>query len=249
MTKFLQDKAFETLNSPACSIGMHVRLACAAIDWASFAQEWRKSYYDFTSVQASRKDNDPIAFKTVDDHHYDSFRSLLAKYEISELWTDEEVFAISRVWHFLDGWPDSSRALQRLKDQGVMICTLSNGNLGLLEDMAAFANLPWTHIFSAEKFGAYKPHPSVYTGACKELALKTDECAMVAAHLGDLLAAKQCGLQIIYIEREYEESWPAERVSKAKEEGWVDMWISTDDNTVGGGILEVAKNLEVCNPS
>lgn len=240
----MADKSFETLNSPASSIGMPVRLACAGIDWASFAQEWRTSYYEFTSAQANRKDDDSIAFKTVDDHHLDSLRALIASHEIEPLWTEEEVFAISRVWHFLDGWPDSSSGLQKLKDRDLQICTLSNANLNLLEDMGEFANLPWTHIFSAEKFGTYKPHPSVYIGACKEVGLDPGECAMVAAHLGDLQAAKKCGLQTIYVEREAEESWPIEKVREAKREGWVDLWVGIDDNLVGGGILEVARKME-----
>lgn len=39
---------------------------------------------------------------------------------------------------------------------------------------------------------------------------------MVAAHLGDLQAAKECGLQTIYVEREEEETWPLEKVREAK---------------------------------
>lgn len=35
-----------------------------------------------------------------------------------------------------------------------------------------------------------------------------------------------------------------EKVSGAKEEGWVDMWVGINDDSVGGGILEVARNLE-----
>lgn len=115
----------------------------------------------------------------------------------------------------------------------------------LLQDMADFASLPWSHVFSAEKFGTYKPHSSVYTGACKEVGLEPGECAMVAAHLGDLQAAKECGLQTIYVEREAEESWPVEKVREAKRNAWVDMWIGIDENFAGGGILEIVRRMEV----
>ena len=223
---------------------MPVRLACAAVDWESFAQEWRTSYGEFTRAQVKLKHNGPSDFQSVDDHHHDSLRALLAKYEITGLWTDEEVLAISRVWHFLDGWPDSSRGLQVLEDRGFLCCTLSNGNLSLLKDMADFANLPWTHIFSAESFRAYKPDPAVYLGACEKVGLRPDECALVAAHLSDLKAAKACQLQTIYIERGREELWPAEEVRQAKDEGWVDFWIGIEQNTAGGGILEIKQRLE-----
>lgn len=109
----------------------------------------------------------------MDNHNHDSLRALLAEHEIDGLWTDEEVLAISQVWHYLDGWPDCTRGLQALKDQGYVVCTLSNGNLNLLRDMADFANLPWTHVFSAEDVGAYKPHASVYLGAWKKLDLES----------------------------------------------------------------------------
>ncbi len=192
-----------------------------------------------------RKDNDePLAFKTVDDHHHDSLRALLDQHGISGLWTDDEVLQISRIWHYLEGWPDSSSGLMALKNQGFIICTLSNANIELLADMAAHADLPWTHVFSAEQFRAYKPHPSVYLSACKELGLEPGQCAMVAAHLADLEAAWECGLQTIYIERAQEESWPTGKVDDAKIKGWTDIWVSIGDESAGGGILEVARNLE-----
>ncbi|KAK4693531.1 2-haloacid dehalogenase, partial [Lecanoromycetidae sp. Uapishka_2] len=224
---------------------METRLACTRVSWADFAQNWRTSYYDFTRSQAERKNKgEELAFKTVDDHHHDSLRELISLSGIDGLWTDEEVLEISRIWHYLDGWSDSSKGLQRLKEQGLTLCTLSNGNLSLLQDMATHADLPWTHVFSAEKFGAYKPHPSVYTGACKELSLEPGECAMVAAHLGDLQAAKESGLQTIYVERLDEESWPLEKVREAKRKGTFDIWVGMDEKIDGGGILEVARHLE-----
>lgn len=86
-------------------------------------------HYEFTGAQASRNGDDSLNFKTVDDHHHDSLRALIARHDIEHLWTEEEILAISRVWHFLDGWSDSTRGLQILKDRGSMVCTLSDGNL------------------------------------------------------------------------------------------------------------------------
>ena len=245
VTKYLERRCLQTLNSGSSSIATPVRIKCAEVNWSTFAQEWRSSYYQFTRDQAKRRDDDePLAFKTVDDHHLDSLRALLNQHGISGLWTDDEVIRVSRIWHYLEGWPDSSRGLMALKSLGFIICTLSNGNSELLTDMAAHAHLPWTHVFSAEKFGDYKPHPSVYTSACKELGLEPGQCAMVAAHLADLEAARECGLQTIYIERMQEESWPTEKIDGAKSKGWLDMWVSLGDDSAGGGILEVARNLE-----
>ena len=67
---------------------------------------------------------------------------------------------------------------------------------------------------------------------------------MVAAHFEDLEAARECGMQTVYIEREQEESWPAEKIDEAKRKGWVDMWVALDDDSMGGGILQVVSKLE-----
>ena len=97
---------------------------------------------------------------------------------------------------------------------------------------------------SAEEFGAYKPHSSVYLGACKKLGLEPGECALVAAHLGDLQAARMCGLRTVYVERSEEEPWSVDRVRGARGEGWVDMWIDIDSEAGHSGLREVAKRFE-----
>jgi 2-haloacid dehalogenase len=122
-------------------------------------------------------------------------------------------------------------------------CTLSNGNLSLLADLRAFSKIPFTHIFSAEDFGSYKPAPAVYLGAAAKLELPPNQCAMVAAHLNDLKAAKQNGLQTIYVERTGEEDWSEDEVDKARQEGWVDLWVSGKDD--GKGFITVAEKLGI----
>jgi 2-haloacid dehalogenase len=138
------------------------------------------------------------------------------------------------IWHFLDPWPDSSLGLALL-NQRFTTSTLSNGNTALLSDLAKHGNLPYNHLLSAEDFQAYKPHPNVYLGAVEKLGLKPEECCMVAAHLGDLAAARKVGYQTLYIERKQEEQWKGAKVEEAK--GWVDMWIGVDD----GGFVEAAR--------
>jgi 2-haloacid dehalogenase len=68
---------------------------------------------------------------------------------------------------------------------------------------------------------------------------------MVAAHLADLKAAKDLGLQAIYVEREKEEDWGKEDVDKAR--GWVDLWVEKGDlgSSGKGGFLTVAERLGI----
>jgi len=65
---------------------------------------------------------------------------------------------LNRAWHRLSPWPDTLPGMQRLKTH-FTLCTLSNGNLGLLANMAKHAGLPWDLILSAEVFRHYKPTP------------------------------------------------------------------------------------------
>jgi 2-haloacid dehalogenase len=85
-----------------------------------------------------------------------------------------------------------------------MISTLSNGNLGLLANMAKHAGLPWDCILSAEVFKKYKPDPATYLGVAKVFDVTPDQVMLVAAHHDDLTAARTCGLNTAYIERPFE---------------------------------------------
>ncbi|KAL8870380.1 MAG: hypothetical protein Q9174_003563, partial [Haloplaca sp. 1 TL-2023] len=128
-------------------------------------------------------------FKTVDQHHHDSLIHLLDEHNLTGLWGSDKLVAIAQIWHFLDAWEDSSPALHDLA-KSFNLCTLSNGNVSLLRDLAAHASLPFYRILSSEHFGAYKPSPLVYNGAAEHLGLRNEQCALVSAHLGDLKAAR-----------------------------------------------------------
>jgi 2-haloacid dehalogenase len=90
--------------------------------------------------------------------------------------------------------------LTRLKTK-FMISPLSNGNVGLLANMAKRAGLPWDLVLSAEVFGHYKPDREAYVGAARILGLQPSEVMMVAAHNDDLAAAQSFGLKTAFIPR------------------------------------------------
>lgn len=238
VTKALATAAQRALNDPSKDIPAEVRDRAAALDtpdWLAFAEEWRRSYSVFTGTFDPSKE-----FVSVDQHHYNALQDLLSQRQILELFSDSELWNLAFCWHQLNPWPDSAPGLELLNRQ-FTTATLSNGNVSLLQDLQRHGSLPFTHLFSAENFGAYKPSPQVYHGAANQLGLDPAQCTMVAAHLKDLKAAKSCGLRTIYVERELEEAWSTDEVAKAKKDGFVDIWI--DINT--GGIIEVAKRLGI----
>jgi 2-haloacid dehalogenase len=232
VVRFLTTKS----NQPSASASEATKTqAKHSTDWAAFAEAWRHSYYLFTrSYNNNANLNTP--FKTVDAHHRSALKELLKKHDLPDLWTSEQEDEIALIWHYLDPWPDSANGLKLLSQQ-FRTCTLSNGNQALLRHLAEHGDLTYTEFFSGDDFGAYKPSPIVYEGAAGRLGLETGECALLAAHLGDLEAARRCGYQTIYVEREGEEERERADVRRARQEGWVDMWIALGQ----GGLVEVAR--------
>jgi 2-haloacid dehalogenase len=147
---------------------------------------------------------------------------------------------LSLVWHSLVPWPDSSQGIHLLNEK-FTTSTLSNGNPSLLKDLNEHGNLGFSKLQSSADFQAYKPHPSVYKGAAKAMGLEPGEVAMVAAHLGDLKAARACGFRTIYVEREREEYWKPEQDEYRDAKNWVDMWVTKGEN----GLIEVAKRFGI----
>lgn len=236
----LQRQAHATLNSAAASLASRVRRQASDMtvqQWTAFAQQWRDGYKAFTQRLA---DDPSLPWISVDEHHLTALKDLMRAWGIQGLWDDEELRTLSLVWHHLVPWEDAALGVALL-NRLCYTCTLSNGNISLLSDLRTFSDIPFSHLFSAEMFGTYKPSPKVYLGAADKLHLPPQQCAMVAAHLGDLRAAKQTGLQTIYVERPGEEDWDEEQVAKAREEGWVDLWIGSQTK----GFITLAERLGV----
>ena len=205
--------------------------------WAEFAQQWNTADGEFTHSFVRGKTD----WVDAEEHYHTSLQSLLEQWNIASLWTPDKVFQISRCWHYLSPWPDSSQGIKHLNKK-FTTCPLSNGTTPLLNNMAEHAHLEWSGpIISADKFHAYKPDPSLYYGSAKLLGLETKECAMVAAHLGDLKGASECGMQTIYVERQGEDPLGEEEKEAAK--GWVNMWVEKSPPVQG--FLEIARRFGI----
>lgn len=180
------------------SIRREAEALMPGIDGDAFALAWRAGY----RPAMQRVMSGELGWTLIDDLHRMILDRLLVDFGRASL--DEAARRhLNKVWHRLDAWPDSVRGLTRLKSR-FTICSLSNGNIGLLTDMAKRAGLPWDCVLSAEVFRAYKPDPAVYLGAAKVFDLAPQQVMLVAAHQDDLAAARACGLQTAYIERPLE---------------------------------------------
>jgi 2-haloacid dehalogenase len=165
------------------------------VDWARFADRWRDGYGP--AMEKVRKGQLP--WTKLDDLHRMLLEELLKEFGMTGL-SGAEKDHWNRVWHRLKPWPDSVAGLARLKKK-YTIAPLSNGNVGLLNDMAKNAGLPWDLILSAELAKHYKPDREAYLTAVELLGLKPEEVMMAAAHSGDLKAARSFGLRTGFIYR------------------------------------------------
>ncbi len=168
------------------------------VDADAFALAWRAGYQP--AMQRVRSGE--LGWTLIDDLHRLILDGLLPKFGLNAL-TEAQKQHLNKVWHRLDPWPDTVAGLTRLKSRHT-ICSLSNGNIGLLTNMAKRAGLPWDCVLSAEVFRAYKPDPATYLGVARVFDVAPGDVMLVAAHQDDLAAARACGLRTAYIERPLE---------------------------------------------
>ena len=185
------------------------------VDWARFADAWRGGY----GPSMDRVRRGDLPWTNIDALHRIVLDDLLDEFGIGEL-SEDEKSDLNRVWHRLEPWPDSVPGLGRLK-AGFAIATLSNGNVALLTNMAKNAGLPWDCILSAELARHYKPDPEVYRMAADLLGLQPGEVMMVAAHKGDLQAARGVGMPTAFVPRPLE--FGPERPVDTDPEPWIDV--------------------------
>lgn len=197
-TKVLAFDIFGTVVDWHGSIVREVQALYPQVDANAFALAWRAGY----QPAMARVRSGELGWTRIDELHRLILNGLLPQFGLTHLSEAERVH-LNRVWHRLDAWPDSVAGLTRLK-QRFTICSLSNGNLGLLTNMAKRAGLPWDCVLSAEVFRAYKPDPATYLGVAQVFDLAPHEVMLCAAHHDDLDAARSCGLHTAYIERPME---------------------------------------------
>ena len=197
----LQVLAFDIFGTVVDWHGSIVREMSALhpqVDGDAFAVAWRAGYKPAMARVASGE----LGWTLIDDLHRMILDDVLPRFGLAHL-DEAQRRHLNRVWHRLDPWPDSVQGLVRLKRR-YTICTLSNGNIGLLTNMAKRAGLPWDCVLSAEVFRAYKPDPATYLGVARVFDVHPEQVMLVAAHHDDLAGARRCGLRTAYVERPLE---------------------------------------------
>lgn len=197
MVKVIAFDVFGTVVDWHGSITRQVDGLGLGIDASAFATAWRAGYAPAMDEVRSGA----LGWTRIDELHRRVLDRILPTFGLD---LDEAARqSLNRVWHRLDPWPDVVAGLTRLKSRFI-VCTLSNGNIGLLTAMAKHAGLPWDCVLSAENFHHYKPDPETYLGVCAVFDIRPEQMLMAAAHKNDLRAAKACGCATAFIERPFE---------------------------------------------
>jgi len=196
--KVLAFDVFGTVVDWHGSIAAEVKRIGLNADPDAFATAWRNGY----RPAMARVRSGELPWTKIDDLHRLILDGVLKEFAITHLSEDEKKY-LNLVWHRLLPWADTIKGLSRLKSKFTIV-TLSNGNLGLLANMAKNAGLPWDLILSAEVFRHYKPDPETYLGVASIFDVTPEEVMLVAAHKDDLLSASKCGLQTAFVERPLE---------------------------------------------
>jgi 2-haloacid dehalogenase len=181
------------------SIAREVQGLSLGVDPFAFADAWRGGYRP--AMQRVRSGE--LGWTRIDDLHRMILDDVIEQFGVGAKLDEAARRHLNLAWHRLDPWPDAVEGIRLLKTRFTVV-TLSNGNLGLLTNMAKRAGLGWDCILSAEVFRHYKPDPETYLGVCEVFAIPPAQMLMCAAHVDDLQAAAKTGCHTAYIHRELE---------------------------------------------
>ncbi|WP_297593247.1 haloacid dehalogenase type II [Mycobacterium sp.] len=200
-----------------------------SLDPDAFALEWRSRYLpSMSEIRSGHRE-----FVSLDVLHRENLVASLEKFGVAAgALPVGEVEALARSWRWLPPWPDSVEGIDAMK-RHVIVGPLSNGNTGLLVDMAKHAGLPWDVVLGSDVSKAYKPDPRAYRTPARLLGLEPGELMLVAAHTSDLEAARNSGLATGFVARPAEYG-PGREPGAAPSGAW---------DVSGTSLVELARSL------
>jgi 2-haloacid dehalogenase len=103
----------------------------------------------------------------------------------------------------LDTFSDVGPGLEALKQHGVTLAILSNGEPNMLRAAAQRAGiLPLLdEIISADEVGTFKPSPLVYNLASARMSVPAGDIGFVSSNSWDIAGAGSAGLTTFWVQR------------------------------------------------
>ena len=122
-------------------------------------------------------------------------------YKVSML--GEEKNLILGTLRKLRPYPEVGQSLQRLRDAGLRLATLTNSTAQVAEAQLTHAGLRehFEQVISADEIHRFKPAPEVYQLAARRLNVEPGELRVVSAHDWDVTGALRVGCAAVFVAR------------------------------------------------
>jgi 2-haloacid dehalogenase len=167
-------------------------------DWEKLAESWRKGLAPaIDKIRSGR-----TRYVNLDHLNRIILDDMLPAFGLGGL-DEERREELNRGWQHLDPWPEVVDALKGLRRRYI-VAPLTNGTVATVTRMARHGGLQWDCILSSEFAKCYKWNREVYVMAAQLLRLRPDQILMVAAHQGDLRAARKTGMKTAFVRRPLE---------------------------------------------
>ena len=123
------------------------------------------------------------------------------RYKVSLL--GEEKNLILGTLRKLRPYPEVAQSLQRLRDAGLRLATLTNSRARAAEEQLTYAGLQdlFEQVISADEIHCFKPAPEVYHLAAKHLSVEPGQMRLVSAHDWDVTGALRAGCAAAFVAR------------------------------------------------
>jgi 2-haloacid dehalogenase len=123
------------------------------------------------------------------------------RYKVSML--GEEKNLILGTLRKLRSFPEVAKNLQRLRDAGFRLATLTNSTVPTAEAQLNYAGLRehFEQVISADEVQCFKPAAAVYQLAATKLGVEPGQVRMVAAHDWDVTGALRAGCAAAFVAR------------------------------------------------
>ena len=123
------------------------------------------------------------------------------RYRVSLL--GEEKNLILGTLHKLRAYSEVAQSLQRLRDAGLRLATLTNSTAQAAEAQLMYAGLRdhFEQVISADEIRCFKPVPEVYHLAARRMNVEPEQVRVVAAHDWDITGALRAGCAAAFVAR------------------------------------------------
>lgn len=127
---------------------------------------------------------------------------------------EEDLSELKQRMGSMPAHPDAAPALERLRDAGLRLVTLTNSPPGPTPTPLEQAGLArfFERSFSVDAVRRFKPAPETYQHVAREMGVTTAETCLVACHLWDTIGAQAAGGKGAFITRPHNAFLPADGV-------------------------------------